>query len=332
MKTRLFALLLALVLICTALTGCDLASGRSDSDSSSGSSSGKNQTAQNGGEVLGFASVEGIPDYSGSPYVALNDNLPEFTAAEKATKKSYETYSPLDNLGRCGVTHACVGKDIMPTEKREDISSVKPSGWKNKAYDASLVDGRYLYNRCHLIGFQLTGENDNERNLITGTRYMNVEGMLPFENMVADYVKETGNHVMYRVTPIFVGDNLVASGCQMEAWSVEDNGEGICFNVFVYNVQPGICINYATGDNWLNTEEKPVQSTPEGDKTQTGEGGEADGATTEGTYILNTNTKRIHLPTCSSVQSMSSANRREHSGAIDALLAQGYKTCGTCMK
>ncbi len=328
MKKRLFALILALLLTCVSLLGCDLTDKNSGADSADVSSD-QNQSAQNGGEVLGFASVEGIPDYSGSPYVALKDNQPEFTAEEKKTAKSYEYYSELDSLGRCGVTHACVGKDIMPTEARGDISKVYPSGWKNKAYDASLVDGRYLYNRCHLIGFQLTGENANKENLITGTRYMNVEGMLPFENMIADYVKETGNHVMYRVTPIFVGNNLVASGCQLEAWSVEDEGEGVCFNVFVYNVQPGISINYATGENWLNASEPPKSS--ESEDTGTGESGS--GSETEETnYVLNTNKKKIHLPTCSSVQSMSSANRREHSGSLDALLGQGYTKCGTCLK
>ncbi len=323
MKKRLLALILALLLTCAALVGCDLTD-KNDGPSSSGGSSDKNSSTQNTGEVVGFASVEGIPDYSGSPFVALNNNQPEFTDAEKTTTTSYETYSPLDSLGRCGVVHACVGKDIMPTEKRGDISSVYPSGWNNKPYDASLVDGRYLYNRCHLIGFQLTGENANKENLITGTRYMNVEGMLPFENMIADYLKEEpDNHVMYRVTPIFVGNNLVASGCQLEAWSVEDGGEGVCFNVFVYNVQPGISINYATGDNWLNTDAPPKESEPEESESSTETG--------DGSYVLNTNTKRIHLPTCSLAQSMKTENRKEHSGSIDALLSQGYKKCGSCL-
>ncbi len=327
MKKRILALLLALLLTCAALVGCDLKDNK-DSGGSSGGSADQGGSSQRTEEVVGFASVEGIPDYSGEPFVALNDNVPEFTDAEKNTKTSYETYSPLDSLGRCGVVHACVGKDIMPTEKRGDISNVKPSGWKNKPYDASLVDGRYLYNRCHLIGFQLTGENDNEKNLITGTRYMNVDGMLPFENMIADYVKETGNHVMYRVTPIFVGDNLVASGCQLEAWSVEDGGDGVCFNVFVYNVQPGISINYATGDNWLNTDAPAKESEPADEKSaQSGSESEAE----DGDYILNTNTKKIHLPTCSGAQSMKTANRKEHHGSIAPLLGQGYTKCGTCL-
>lgn len=261
------------------------------------------------------ADPDGIPAYSGTPYVNLNGGEPQFTE-EEITDKSYEFYSELDSLGRCGYTIACIGKDIMPTEDRESISSVKPSGWINKAYDSSLVDGRYIYNRCHLIGFQLTGENANKQNLITGTRYMNVDGMLPFENMVADYVKETNNHVMYRVTPIYVGDNLVASGVQMEAFSVEDNGEGICFNVYVYNVQPGITINYATGDNWLTGGEIP-ETEPETEAW-------------DGKYILNINTKKIHKSTCSGAQDIKSENRQDYEGSLDELIADGYTGCGTC--
>ena len=196
-------------------------------------------------------SMENIPPYDGTPYVVLNDNQPSVTE-EDMTDVSYEFYSDLDELGRCGVTEACIGRDLMPTEKRGDISSVKPTGWVQNQYD--FVDGKSLWNRCHLIGFQLAGENANECNLLTGTRYLNVEGMLPFENLVADYVKETDNHVLYRVTPAFQGTELVARGVQMEAYSVEDSGDGVCFNVFCYNVQPGVEIDYATGDNWLAEE------------------------------------------------------------------------------
>ena len=191
-------------------------------------------------------SMENIPPYDGTPYVVLNDNQPSFTE-EDMTDVSYEFYSDLDELGRCGVTEACIGQDLMPTEKRGDISSVKPTGWVQNQYD--FVDGKSLWNRCHLIGFQLAGENANECNLLTGTRYLNVEGMLPFENLVADYVKETDNHVLYRVTPAFQGTELVARGVQMEAYSVEDSGDGVCFNVFCYNVQPGVEIDYATGES-----------------------------------------------------------------------------------
>lgn len=191
-------------------------------------------------------SVAEVPAYAGKPYVVINGNQPQFDEGALTTG-AYEYYSDLDSLGRCGYAMACIGPELMPTEERESISSVKPTGWVQNSYDC--VDGGNLYNRCHLIGFQLTGENANERNLITGTRYLNVEGMLPFENMVADYIKETGNHVLYRVTPIYQGENLVASGVQLEAWSVEDAGEGICFHVYCYNNQPGVVIDYATGNN-----------------------------------------------------------------------------------
>lgn len=193
-------------------------------------------------------SLADIPEYSGEPYVTVNDNVPQFLETDLSTD-SYEYYSDLDSLGRCGVVYACIGTDLMPTEERGSIGSVKPTGWHTVKYD--VVDGNYLYNRCHLIGYQLSGENANTKNLITGTRYLNVDGMLPFENMVADYVLETENHVMYRVTPIFDGDNLLASGVQIEAESVEDNGECILFNVYCYNVQPGVEIDYATGDSQL---------------------------------------------------------------------------------
>ncbi len=253
-------------------------------------------------------SLEEIPAYSGSPYIIIDENLPWFTT-EQVTKTSFEYYSELDELGRCGVVYASIGTDIMPTEERGNIGSVKPTGWQIAKYD--FVDGKYLYNRCHLIGFQLTGENANTKNLITGTRYLNVQGMLPFENMVADYVKETGNHVMYRVTPIFHGDELVARGVQMEGYSVEDNGEGICFNVYCYNVQPRVEIDYRNGDNCLAVE---------------------DAVSSQGeiTYILNTNSKKIHLPHCSSVSSISDKNREETSLSKEELIDLGYSPCGSC--
>ena len=192
--------------------------------------------------------IEEIPEYSGESHVIINDNQPYFTK-EDMKSEAYEFYSEMDAYGRCGVAEAMLGKELMPTEERGSIGQVKPSGWHTVKYN--IVDGKYLYNRCHLIGYQLAGENANEKNLITGTRYMNTEGMLPFENMVADYIEATDNHVMYRVTPIYEGQNLVASGVQMEAKSVEDNGEGLCFHVYVYNVQPGITINYETGESEL---------------------------------------------------------------------------------
>ncbi len=206
------------------------------------------QRREGSGEDRQIASLAEVPDYDGSPYAELNGNVPDFTEEERETAESFEMYSELDALGRCGVACASVGLDLMPTEERGTIGQVKPSGWWTVRYEG--IDGKYLYNRCHLIGYQLSGENANERNLITGTRYLNVEGMLPFENMAADYVKETGNHVLYRVTPDFRGEELVARGVQMEAWSVEDGGEGVCYNVYCYNVQPGIGIDYGTGESW----------------------------------------------------------------------------------
>lgn len=199
--------------------------------------------------------IENIPEYTDSPYVEINNNIPNFTEDDYTTD-AFEKYSELDILKRCGVAYANICKEIMPAkgEEREKIGSVKPSGWKNVKY-AGLVDGNYLYNRCHLIGWQLAAENANPKNLITGTRYLNVEGMLPFENKVADYLHKKStknNHVLYRVTPIFEGSNLVASGVQMEAYSVEDKGEGICFNIYVYNVQPGVIIDYKTGESRLD--------------------------------------------------------------------------------
>lgn len=202
--------------------------------------------------------INNIPEYSGDAYVAINDNQPDFQK-EDLTTTSFENYSELDELGRCGVAYANVGMDLMPKEERGSIGQVKPSGWQTVKYDN--VDGKYLYNRCHLIGYQLTAENANEENLITGTRYLNMEGMLPFENMVADYVKETENHVLYRVTPIFKGENLVASGVQMEGYSVEDQGEGICFNIYAYNLQPGITIDYINGESYSSDTEQVVTST-----------------------------------------------------------------------
>lgn len=196
-------------------------------------------------------------EYTDEAYKILDDNIPQFTEKQKKSTKAFEKYAALDSLGRCGVAFANICKELMPTEKRGNIGQVKPSGWHTVKYDT--VEGRYLYNRCHLIGFQLAGENANEKNLITGTRYLNMEGMLPFEDEVADYVKETGNHVLYRVTPQYEGDDLLAQGVQMEGYSVEDQGEGVCFNIFAYNVQPGIKIDYSTGESRKETEAATAQ-------------------------------------------------------------------------
>ena len=285
-----------------------------------------------------------VPAYSGEPYTAVNNNEPYFTS-DNLTTEAFENYSELDALGRCGVAYANVCLETMPTEKRGSISEVKPTGWHSVKYDN--VDGKSLYNRCHLIGYQLTAENANQQNLITGTRYLNVDGMLPFENMVADYVKETDNHVLYRVTPIFTGDNLVADGVLMEGYSVEDEGDGICFCVYAYNVQPGITIDYATGDSWLSSEKGNSDSSSVGnsavsqsaaDKSGTQQAAvqtesvkETSAPVSTGTeYILNTNTKKFHYPSCSSVKQMKASNKKEYTGSRDDLIAQGYDPCKKC--
>ena len=265
-----------------------------------------------------------IPAYSGKAYVAVNNNIPYFTKDEYRTS-SFEQYAPLDSLGRCGVAFANIGTDIMPTEERGSIGMVKPTGWHTVKYDN--VDGKYLYNRCHLIGYQLSGENANEQNLITGTRYMNVDGMLPFENMIADYVEETDNHVLYRVTPIFDGNNLLASGVLMEALSMEDNGAGVCFNIYCYNVQPGIKIDYANGNSELESqpekETTPVVVAPK-EEPQT----EHSAPTT--TYIANKNTKKFHYPYCHSVDQMKDKNKRYLTCTRNEAISQGYSPCGNC--
>ncbi len=262
-------------------------------------------------KTLEYYSSDTIPEYSGKPYVALNDNVPNLTITEK-DYTSYEEYSPLDFLGRCGECIASIGRDIMPTEERQSIGSVKPTGWQTAKYD--FVDGKYLYNRCHLIGFQLTGENANKRNLITGTRSMNTQGMLPFENMVADYVKETNNHVLYRVTPVYEGDNMLASGVIIEGLSVEDKGSGISFNVYCFNREPGVVIDYATGDNRLD------EVYNEGSPQNLG----------EYDYVINIASDKFHLPHCSGVSSMKATNREEFRGTREELMQKGYKPCGTC--
>lgn len=304
-----------------------------------------------------------IAPYSGEPYTIVNHNVPYFSESD-LSPESFERYSDLDSLGRCGAAYASVGLDTMPTEGREDIGQIKPTGWHTVKYN-DVVEGNYLYNRCHLIGFQLTGENANEKNLITGTRYLNVQGMLPFEDMVADYVKETGNHVLYRVTPVFEGDNLLASGVLMEAESVEDAGEGISFCVYAYNVQPDILIDYATGESSLapeaptpepiatpepTTEPAPIATpeptvepvpiaTPEPTAepvpteapaiTETQE--PIDEPVPQGTtYILNTNTGKFHYPTCGSVKQMKEKNKQEFSGTRDEAISMGYDPCKKC--
>ena len=275
-----------------------------------------------------FSFLENIGKDNGGDY-EVTDDLPIFEhrnggkpyfTDDEITTVAFERYSPLDSLGRCGVVMACIGKETMPkdNEERESISGVKPSGWNQAKYD--IVSGGFLYHRSHLIGWQLTAENANECNLITGTEYMNTDGMLPFENMVAAYIKNTGNHVMYRVTPDFQNNNLVANGVLVEALSVEDNGKGICFCVYVYNVQPGISINYRTGASKLSGAEVP-------DEEYEGEKDEIPGATT---YVLNTDSKKFHLESCTYAQKMSTANKQIYTGPREDLIVEGYSPCGTC--
>ncbi len=254
-------------------------------------------------------SLSDVPPYKDSPYCEINGGVPYFTESDY-TLTAFESFSPLDSLGRCGVAYANVCRELMPTGDRGSIGSVKPSGWQMAKYDT--VDGLYLYNRCHLLGWQLTGENANKQNLITGTRYMNTKGMLPFENMVADYVKEENAHVLYRVTPVFSGDELVARGVLVEAYSVEDKGDGISFCVFVYNVQPNIEIDYKTGDS------KELKA-PETEKPNE-----------DITYILNTSSKKFHKPACGSAASMKESNKAFSSKTRDQLISEGYSPCGVC--
>ena len=268
-------------------------------------------------EAAGALVMSDIPEYSGSPYVEVSGNVPSFTDADLSSPA--ETYTPLDSLGRCGSAMAIVSRETMPTEERGSIGMVKPSGWHTVRYD-DLISDRYLYNRCHLIGYQLTAENANERNLITGTRYLNVEGMLPFENEVAEYVEATGNRVLYRVTPVFVGDELVARGVQMEAKSVEDGGAGVSFNVFCHNVQPGIQIDYQTG-----------QSRRSQDAGSTGESSSIQPSADQVMYVLNVNSGKFHLPDCPSVSKMSDRNKREVTSTLDQMLAEGYSPCANCI-
>lgn len=297
-KFSLFAILLA---VCIQFCGCSSLAEDFVSRSSDAS------VAVSQSDIA----LDEVPEYSGEPYIEINNNEPDFSEEDMVTE-SYEDYGELDELGRCSSVIADIGSDLMPTEERGQISQIKPTGWHAVKYDN--VEGKYLYNRCHLIGYQLTAENANENNLITGTRYMNVEGMLPFENMVAEYIEETDNHVLYRVTPIFEGDNLVASGVQMEAESVEDDGEGICYNVYVYNVQPGIEIDYATGESWESADNTGSQAAN----------------ISESTYVLNKNTMKFHKPDCSGVSDIKEGNRENFTGSRDELVSMGYEPCGRC--
>jgi len=307
MNKKFLNILLILIVSLSVLSGCSAGENNFFND--------LDITAQSASDYVNY-DLSNIPDYDGKAYVELNGNVPEFSESEKTYSESFEEYGKLDSLGRCTYAVSCIGKDLMPTEKRGSIGSVKPSGWHISKYD--FVDGKYLYNRCHLIGYQLTAENANERNLITGTRYLNVEGMLPFENDVADYIEITNNHVYYKVTPIFEGNNLVANGVQMQAYSVEDNGQGISFNVYCYNVQPGVAIDYATGDNQAVASSSASVTSTSSDVSD------------KKTYIVNTKTKKFHNPDCDGAKKMSSSNKKKYKGTRDSLISNGYSPCQKC--
>lgn len=315
MKKHLIRFLPLLLALLFSLSACaDIAPAEKSTGAVESSSAVPADIGSAGSQTV---TLDRIPAYTDAAYVAVNDNTPYFSDEDKQRTDPFETYGELDELGRCGVAYANICTELMPVEERGEIGQIKPSGWQTVKYDC--VEGKYLYNRCHLIGFQLAGENANAKNLITGTRYLNIQGMLPFENLVADYVKETEHHVLYRVTPLFEGEDLVASGVLMEGWSVEDDGEGVCFCVYAYNVQPGVTIDYATGASQLSE--------------QAGSAGESGGTTSsagEQEYVLNTNSRKFHLPDCSGAVTISEANRQEYTGSRDALIAEGYEPCGRC--
>lgn len=265
-----------------------------------------------------YVSLDAIPAYDGKAYVAVNNNEPFFTDSDMTTT-AFENYSDLDSFGRCGVAYANICKDIMPTEERGKIGMIKPSGWHTVKYD--VIKDRYLYNRCHLIGYQLAGENANPKNLITGTRYLNVEGMLPFENLVADYVNNTGNHVLYRVTPMFSGSNLVANGVLIEAKSVEDNGGGILFNVYCYNVQPGVGINYENGDSWLDG---TTGSASSGSDSSAAENSAADSSNSETMVHITATGKKYHRAGCRTLK------KSDTEVTLDEAKSMGLSPCGIC--
>jgi len=340
---KLLALLLSIIML-VSVVGCDINSSNYEDDSNTGTSSSITDINDNSSSIIdsndetsststttqkpsnsavgtGNASAVDpsmLPAFSGAAWTYVNNNQPNFSATELTTS-GYEKYSSLDSLGRCGVALASCGKEIMPSadEERKSISSIKPTGWIQKSY--SGISGGYLWNRCHLIGWQLSAENANRENLITGTRYMNINGMLPFENMVADYIKETGNHVAYRITPIFEGRNLVCSGVQMEAYSIEDDGDGICFNVYCYNVQPGITINYATGDS-SGTSSSTTTSSPSTDQNDSNNNQASNGTMV---WIPKTGSKYHSRSGCSNMKNPSQVTKQEAE-------RQGYDPCKKC--
>ncbi|MBR6403741.1 MAG: DNA/RNA non-specific endonuclease [Eubacterium sp.] len=287
------------------------------------------ETTTEGVSVSPDFDLSDIPPYSGKAYITINDNVPFFSDAEKQTDDIFEMYSDLDDFGRCGVAYANLCKELMPTEERGEIGDIRPSGWHTVKYN-ELIDGNYLYNRCHLIAYSLAGENDNVKNLITGTRSLNQETMQIFELRVLEYLRSHDNHVLYRVTPNFKGDDLVASGVQMEAYSIEDQGQGICFNVYCYNIQPGISIDYANGDSCVDSDLAESEATESvATETVISRSVNEDEANVCD-YIVNTKSGKIHLPSCSGVQKMAEHNKMYYSGTIDELKQMGYVPCKLC--
>lgn len=313
MKKFTYKIITVFILICMLFSGCSINTSLNMTETA--------QTQENNiqnieieadsySEAIKNFDFDAIPAFNESPYVEINSNIPFFKESDWTTE-SYETYGELDDLSRCTTCMACIGKDLMPTEERGTIGQIKPSGWHSQKYDN--IDGKYLYNRCHLIGYQLTAENANPQNLITGTRYLNVTGMLKFEDMVADYIEETENHVMYRVTPLFKDNELVARGVLMEGYSVEDNGKGICYNVYCYNNQPGIEIDYKTGESKA-TSEKYIFD---------------DEGITE-TFIVNTGSKKFHKSDCTAVEKIKEENKKNYIGTRESLIDNGYSPCKQC--
>lgn len=313
---RIRALILAATML-VSMTGCGSTNDKKEESMKAPTTVELQNRPQKGS--MSAVTLADIPAYAGKPYAVINDNNPFFTEEEiaKATT-SWEEYGDMDKLGRCSMCWASVGKDIMPTGERGSIGAVKPTGWHTVKYD--FVNGKYLYNRSHLIGWQLTGENANEKNLVTGTRSFNVDGMLPFENMVADYVREDDKRVLYRVTPMFDGNDLVCRGVLMEAISVEDNGDSVLFNVFVYNVQPGVKINYATGESSLD----------DGQTAGTGDSDSEAASDVDTTYVINASSMKFHKEDCSSIFSMNPANKKVVTSTRDELVSEGYSPCGIC--
>jgi DNA-entry nuclease len=365
LKKKIFAVLLALTLFVSA--GCGAGEGSAaepagepeiaeeDASVAAKSEDSSEQDSEEDSQEQPEEVTDGeelsVPEYTSAAYATVNGNVPFFTE-DDLTTEPFEDYSELDDLGRCQVAFANICKELMPTEERGEIGQIRPTGWHTVKYNG-CVEGNYLYNRCHLIGYQLAGENANEKNLITGTRYLNVEGMLPFENEVADYIDDNPeNHVLYRVTPIFTGDDLLADGVLMEAYSVEDGGAGVEFCVFCYNVQPGILIDYETGESSLDEnyvgeyvtgssgskysanladaeEESGDADTAEETDEDTAEEAAEDIAE-EMTYIINTNTGKFHYPDCRSVKQMAEKNAKEVTASRDTLIDEGYSPCGNC--